>query len=151
MVIRRAKDEFGHTIFYVSAWVMNSLLAMGLAWISGITVAVWQNSVMLGQGPRFTSADGAELRSEIFHLNNDIRDVILLYESCDAKIDFDRERRAEVFAEFQLIRSGLVDHAKDDERRFRMWLNDNGVTNVGPYISPGFRLKDSIVPDLPDL
>jgi len=144
MVLRRGTDSSGNRVFFVSAWVMNSALTIILAWVTSITYISWQNSMELGLGPRFTQADGNELRTEIVHLSNDLRDVILLYEACDAKIDFDRERRAEIFAEFQLLRRGLVDHAREDDRRFGLWIRDgNGETNAADFFSPA---KDSIVP-----
>lgn len=109
-----------------------------------MTAAVFSNSVAIGRGPRFTAYDAALMQAAIDQLSNEILDVAVLYEACNQKIEFDRDRRAEIHAEFQLFRRELMDHAREDDRRFGQWLHTlPGDTPAGQLIGPWLSVEDS--------
>ena len=137
MIIRRTVDSDGTKRYLVSSWVMNTALTVILAWVTSITFISWDNSVMLGKGPRFTAYDAAIMEASIAQLSNEILDIATLYEACNAKIEFDRDRRAEIHAEFQLFRRELMNHAREDDRRFGQWLHTlPGEPAAGGLIGP---------------
>lgn len=143
MIIRRTTEPDGTRRYLVSAWVMNSALTIVLAWVTSITFISWDNSVILGEGPRFTAYDAAILQQSIQQLSNEILDVASLYEICNQKIEMDRDRRAEIHAEFQLFRRELMNHAREDDRRFGQWLHTfPGDTPAGGLIGPWINQED---------
>jgi len=130
MPIRRRTNPDGSKTWEVSSFVMHSLWSGYLLWVVWISSITYSNQITLGEGARFTEADGVRLHSKFNHIVNSVNALKVSLQEARIAADQDRRDRSDLRAEFQLFRAELREHADQDDRRFGVWRrgSDAGQT-----------------------
>ncbi|MDH3279501.1 MAG: hypothetical protein OEQ39_02925 [Gammaproteobacteria bacterium] len=118
MPIHRTRDAVGNVVWSLPQWAMSAMLTIFIAWVCYITGVTWSNSIELGKGGRFTDADGVRLETLTRHTMERVHETEVLLDGCSARMDADRDERAMMRAQFDILRTELLGHKILDDQRF---------------------------------